>query len=117
MSDDPSLGAAYALQSPDENLKLYARWAESYDTSFVAENDYVLHLAVAKAFAALGRGPVLDIGAGTGICGAALRTLGVSPVDGTDISTEMLAEADAKQVYRRAVWGDILAGLDEAEGA
>jgi len=116
MSDDPDLASAYALQSPDDNRALYARWAGSYDAGFVAENDYVLHLAVAEAFAAAGRGPVLDIGAGTGLCGAALHALGVGPVDGTDLSPEMLAQAEAKGAYSTLFPGDILAGLDIEAG-
>lgn len=116
MSDDPDLSAAYALQTPADNVRLYARWAESYDSGFVAGNDYILHLAVAEAFAAVGRSPVLDIGAGTGLCGAALRALGAEPVDGTDISAQMLGQAEEKGVYRRLFTGDVLAGLDVPDG-
>ncbi len=107
------LHQAYGLKTPDDSRKLYADWAETYDTEFVAENGYVLHLQVARAFAAAGgRGPVLDMGAGTGICGVALSEQGVVPVDGTDISPEMLDQAARKGVYRKLFAGDILAGLD-----
>ncbi|MEL7100274.1 MAG: class I SAM-dependent methyltransferase [Pseudomonadota bacterium] len=117
MSDDPDLASAYALQSADDNRALYARWADSYDTGFVAENDYVLHLAVAEAFAEAGRGPVLDIGAGTGVCGAALHALGCGPVDATDLSHEMLEQAGRKGVYRTLFPGDILKGLEVPTGS
>ncbi|MEO0937561.1 MAG: class I SAM-dependent methyltransferase [Pseudomonadota bacterium] len=116
MRNDPDLAGAYALQTPEDNKRLYARWAESYEAGFVAENDYILHRAVAEAFTENGRGPVLDIGAGTGLCGAALRALGIAPVDGTDISAEMLEQADQKGVYRKTFAGDILVGLDVPDG-
>lgn len=117
MTDDPDLAGAYALQTPEDKVRLYARWAQSYEAGFVAENDYILHLAVAEAFAEIGRGPVLDIGAGTGLCGAALRALRIGPIDGTDISAEMLEQAEKKGVYRNTFAGDILAGLDVPDGA
>lgn len=113
MSDDPRLEKAYGLKTPDDSRKLYADWAESYESDFVAANGYVLHLNVAGAFAgAGGRGPVLDMGAGTGICGEALAERGVGDIDGTDISPEMLDQAAGKGVYRKLFPGDILAGLD-----
>lgn len=117
MTDDPDLAGAYALQTPEDNVRLYARWAKSYEAGFVAENDYILHLAVAEAFAEIGRGPVLDIGAGTGLCGATLRALRIGPIDGTDISAEMLEQACGKGVYRETFTGDIIAGLDVPDGA
>jgi predicted TPR repeat methyltransferase len=116
MTDDERLKQAYALKTPDDSRKLYADWAESYDSDFVAANGYILHRNVADAFAeAGGRGPVLDMGAGTGICGEALAALGVEDIDGTDISPEMLDQAARKGVYRRLFPGDILAGLDVAD--
>lgn len=63
----------------------------------------------AKAFAV--RGPMLDIGAGTGLLGQALVELGLGPVDGTDISPEMLGEAGLKGCYRHLFAADINEGL------
>ena len=116
MTDDPSPDKAYDLKTPADSVALYRAWAETYDSGFVADHGYELHLRVAEAFgAAGGKGPVLDVGAGTGLCGAALHTAGVGPVDATDISAEMLEQAAAKSVYRTLFVGDILAGLDAAE--
>lgn len=113
MSKDARLRQAYSLKTPDDSRDLYADWAATYDSEFVAENGYVLHLQVADAFAAAGgRGPVLDMGAGTGLGGVALDGHGVGVIDGTDISPEMLEKAADKGVYRRLFAGDILAGLD-----
>lgn len=101
MDKEPSLDSAYGLKTPDDNRALYRAWAETYDSDFVAAMDYQLPVAVAGAFAAVGRGPILDVGAGTGAVGALLRANGVGPVDGTDLSPEMLAVAGRSGAYRR----------------
>lgn len=122
MSDDLSLAAAYALESPDDNRRLYDAWAESYDRDFIEAERYVYPRLVASALAERGgRGPVLDIGCGTGIGGVELGLLGIGPVDGVDISPEMLTVARRKQVggvsvYRSLVVGDLTAGLAMADG-
>ena len=110
--DEPSLDAAYALQTPQDSVRLYGDWAPDYDSGFAAEQDYQLHAHVARAFhRAGGQGPVLDVGAGTGLCGEVLARLGVGPVDGIDISPEMLAMAQSKKVYRRLTVADLYAGV------
>ena len=108
----PGLSDAYALQTPSDSKRLYAGWASSYDQDFAAGQDYLLPGLTAKAFAAAGgKGPVLDVGAGTGLCGAALQALGVGPVDAADISPEMLAEALRKDAYRDVIEADLLDGI------
>jgi len=108
----PDLDAAYSLKTPDDSVRLYADWAEDYDSNFVAAEDYRLHIHTARAFAgAGGEGPVLDVGAGTGICGAVLADLGIGPLDALDISPEMLAQAGDKGLYRRLVEADMTQGL------
>lgn len=117
MADDPDLDRAYALQTPADSVRLYRDWADTYDSDFAAANHYILHAEVARHYAVMGGfGPVLDVGAGTGLCGAALRAHGIGPVDGTDISPEMLGAAGQKDVYRHLFQGNILDGLD-APGA
>ena len=118
MTDRPTLDAAYGLQGPDDNRRLYAGWAQSYDSDFAAAMGYLLPGAVAQAFVqAGGAGPVLDLGAGTGLCGAALRALGIGPVEATDFSDEMLAVAAGKGLYARLFAGDMTKGLPVADGA
>lgn len=108
----PDLNAAYGLQTPDDNRRLYAEWAGDYDESFAAREDYQLPMHTARAFvAAGGQGPVLDVGAGTGLCGAVLSGLGVGPIDATDISAEMLAQAMRKDIYRDAIEADLNLGI------
>lgn len=109
---EPGLNAAYNLKTPDDSRKLYADWAQSYDSGFAADHDYQLHLHTARAFVdAGGQGPVLDVGAGTGLAGEILANLGAGPVDATDISEEMLNVAERKDVYRDLFVADLLEGL------
>jgi SAM-dependent methyltransferase len=113
----PNLSDAYALHSPEDSRKLYADWAADYDQTFATAEDYQLHFHTAQAFrAAHGRGPVLDVGAGTGLCGAVLADMGIGPIDATDISDEMLGRAEAKDIYRDLIAANLLDGLPVAPG-
>ncbi len=112
---------AYAVGTPDDNRDLYARWAATYESMFVADNGYVYHLGVVGSFvdaASDGDDPVLDVGCGTGLVGVALRATGLWTVDGLDLSAEMLREAQVKvsgegdPVYRHLHEGDLTATLD-----
>lgn len=109
---DPDLGGAYALRTPEDHRRYYAAWAARYDADFAARMAYRLPDLVAAAYAAAGgAGPVLDVGAGTGLLGVALAARGIGPVDGVDLSPEMLAAARAKGCYRRLAQADLTAGL------
>lgn len=108
----PNLHTAYSLETPEDHKELYAEWAGDYDETFAAREDYQLHIHTARAFvAAGGQGPVLDVGAGTGLCGAVLAGLGVGPIDATDISAEMLDQAMRKDIYRDAIEADLNQGI------
>ena len=78
----PSLDLAYSLKSVQDNLELYSAWAEDYDQDFASKMDYILPDRVAKTFQDVGgEGPILDVGAGTGLAGYALAKLGLTPID------------------------------------
>lgn len=112
MSKKPDLSSAYALETPEDSRRLYAEWAGDYDAGFAAREDYQLHIHTARAFVnAGGQGPVLDVGAGTGLCGTILADLGVGPIDATDISAEMLDQAMRKDIYRDAIEADLNDGI------
>lgn len=118
MAVKPSLDGAYALRTPDDSVELYGQWAETYDSDFARNSDYILHEHVARHFVNIGGfGPVLDVGAGTGLCAAALRARGVEPIDGTDISADMLRVAAGKDIYRATRVENILNGLAAPDGA
>ncbi|KAK3598313.1 hypothetical protein CHS0354_029222 [Potamilus streckersoni] len=46
---------------------------------------------------------ILDVGAGTGLCGVELRKLGFKNIDGLEPSKKMMAEAMEKDVYDRYI--------------
>lgn len=109
----PDLDNAYSLKTPDDSRQLYGDWAETYDETFAEAMDYAAPRIVAQAFVdAGGAGPVLDFGCGTGLVGEHLARAGIGPVDGLDLSPEMLGVARRKGVYRDLIEGNILAGLD-----
>ncbi len=109
----PSLDGAYGLKTPDDSISLYGEWSETYDETFAQASGYQLPKAVAHAFVSAGGvGPVLDVGAGTGLVGVALQDAKVSEIDGVDISALMLAEAALKDCYENLFEGDMTQSLD-----
>lgn len=104
---ETGLKAAYDLRTPDDSRRLYRQWAGTYDTTFVADQRYEYPARIAALFAANGGdGPVLDVGCGTG---AVAEALGARPVDGVDISPEMLDVARTKGLYRSLIEADLTA--------
>ncbi len=110
MSDEAlGLEQAYSVKTPEDNRRLYAKWAATYESSFVDAKQYRYPKAIAQVFddvvPSVTR--VLDIGTGTGLTGMYLSRLRTGLViDGMDISPEMLAQAklktraDGRVVYR-----------------
>lgn len=111
---DDLLTAAYALDGPDANRVLYARWADTYESGFIAPSKYVYREEVVRVFADYGRDQVgqteaiADIGCGTGLAGAALRRLRAVNIDGIDISPQMLQQAASKQHHGTSVYRDLI---------
>ena len=99
---DADLSAALSLTGPEACLALYQAWAASYDSGFAKDMAYLLPAHVAAAFlSAGGQGPVLDVGAGTGLLAQALRDMGFdAPIDAADFSHDMLRRAGEKGIYR-----------------
>ncbi|MEY4901624.1 MAG: hypothetical protein RLZZ190_351 [Actinomycetota bacterium] len=106
MSDEKALGLdeAYSVKTPEDNRRLYAKWAATYESSFVDAKQYRYPKAISEVFNE--RVPtdadevarVVDIGCGTGLTGMYLSHLRPHLfIDGLDISPEMLTEARRKQ--------------------
>jgi len=117
-SEDPlGLDEAYAVETPDDNRQLYAKWAQTYESGFIVAKGYEYHERVADVFVAQERpeGATLDVGCGTGIVGEALRERGVDQIDGVDISTEMLEQAAGKGIYTALIEADLTQGMDVAD--
>ena len=124
-TDEKALGLhdAYSLETPEDNVELYARWAETYDTEFVKSSGYTYPAVIARIYhehAQANDAPILDVGCGTGLVAQELRA---KPsfnqdniaIDGLDISAEMLAIAQSKSVYGNLIEGNILETLEIAE--
>ena len=98
------LDGAYSLKTPEDNRAYYQRCAATYDQDFAAGLGYIYPKAVADVFldlTDLPKGPVCDIGCGTGLVARHLKAK--SPdivIDGVDISADMLAVAADKSLYQ-----------------
>ena len=93
---------AYKLATPSDNVAYYDAFAPSYDSDFVAQMGYQYPKAIADAYrraATPDDRPIADIGCGTGLVAAELGLPDI-PIDGMDISSEMLAVAGRKALYR-----------------
>lgn len=119
-TDPIGLDEAFALDGPEDNRRLYAAWADTYESDFMTSAGYVYHQRVAEVFSqGYATGPVLDVGCGTGVLGQELRGLGIAPIDGIDISVAMLTKASAKAdsdgaVYRDLIEADLTSTIDIA---
>jgi predicted TPR repeat methyltransferase len=84
-------------------VDLYDEWAGTYDSE-LEEADYATPARLAAALAETDTSTetrVLDYGCGTGLSGLALVAQGYTLIDGADVSAQMLAGAEAKQIYGR----------------
>lgn len=108
------LGAVYGLTSPEEAEAFYNGWAADYEQE-LSRNGYVTPQRCAEALAAHAASPwapVAEFGCGTGLGGLALAAAGFECLDGFDISAEMLALAEAKDIYRNLAPLDLSTPLD-----
>ena len=101
-SQSPGLDDAYSVKTPDDNRQLYAKWADTYETIFVATQKYRYPQAISEVFhnviASANISSVVDIGTGTGLTGMYLASLRPNIIiDGIDISPEMLVKAREKK--------------------
>jgi predicted TPR repeat methyltransferase len=113
-----SLDDAYSLKSPEDNQKLYAKWADTYESDFVENQGYEHPRVIAEIFHS--KVPevnsVIDIGTGTGLVGFNLSNIrnGIN-IDGVDISKEMLDVARKKGIYRNLYIRDLTKAVSGTE--
>src|SRR5690625_3288520 len=119
MTEDNRLNRAFSLKTPQDSVRLYRDWADSYDETFADAFGYIAPREVAAAFRAAAESqpggsvePVLDIGAGTGLLAAELAGF---TIDADDISPEMLEVAKAKGLYRNCILADLTQKLPIAD--
>ncbi|MGE4247403.1 MAG: class I SAM-dependent methyltransferase [Parvibaculaceae bacterium] len=108
---------ARALGSAEDAVRHYRDWARDYDRDVFERLRFTGTLRIAELLsmhAGERKGPVLDLGCGTGRLGAELKMLGFSPVDGLDLSPDMLTVAQGRKIYREAIAADLMAPLPVA---
>ncbi len=89
------------LTDSTEIARRYDDWAATYDHELVNEWNYDAPGIAAGLIADRGiTGPVLDVGCGTGLTGAALASVGIFTIDGVDISEVSLRAARTRGIYR-----------------
>lgn len=112
------LDQVYQVIGNDAVETLYDKWAETYDKE-LASVGYATPGRVAAALAQFlteRDALILDFGCGTGLSGEALRDVGFTSFDGTDLSAEMLKVAERKRVYRKLWQTEADAPLSFKEG-
>ena len=104
------LDDAYSLKTPKDSIKLYKKWAETYDKDFALSSDYLSPQKISNFFlkhSKVSDTPILDLGAGTGLVGNFLNIKGKKEIIGIDISAEMLHQAKLKKCYSSLIEADV----------
>ena len=104
------LDDAYSLKTPEDSIKLYKKWAQTYDKDFAFSSDYLSPQKISNFFIKHSKDtdtPILDVGAGTGLVGEFLNIKGKKEIIGIDISSEMLHQAKLKECYSSLIEADI----------
>ena len=119
MNDKTYLDNVYDLDTSEKTRAFYDDWSATYDEE-VAENGYATPGRAAEALAGFVEDlaePMMDLGCGTGVSGAAFRAAGFSTLDGTDFSPQMLKRAESKGIYRTLLKGNLSDPMPFADGA
>jgi predicted TPR repeat methyltransferase len=107
-------------QSPAPGItKLFDGYAGRFDEHLQGKLGYRVPEMLARAIADTRPAhllDVLDLGCGTGLCGAALRPL-ARTLRGVDLSPAMVEKAQARGVYDEVILGEMLAPLRDRAGA
>jgi len=101
---------AYSVKTPEDSIKLYKKWAKTFDKDFALNSNYVSHIKISSFFKKYAKNtdaPILDVGAGTGLVGEYLYKMGHKKIIGIDISPEMLEQARFKGCYSSLVEADV----------
>ncbi len=101
---------AYSLKTPQDSIKLYKKWANTYDKDFALSSNYVSPNKICDYFKKYSEDidtPILDVGAGTGLLGELLYKEGIKDIYGIDISSQMLSQAKKKKCYSKLVVADL----------
>jgi trans-aconitate methyltransferase len=111
MSED-RIARARSITSAGEAAEVYADWAATYDEDVFGRLGFIGSARIAELLVAHlpdRTMPVLDLGCGTGAVGVRLAELGVTTIDGVDLSPEMVAVAEQTGAYRTLMVADLTA--------
>ena len=101
---------AYSLNTPEDSIQLYKKWAKTYDKDFALYSNYISPKKISIFFNKYAKKtdiPILDVGAGTGLVGEFLYETGNKKIIGIDISSEMLEQAKIKGCYSSLMEADV----------
>ncbi len=102
-------------KAPDAYVEtLFDQHAEVFDRMLVDDLGYAVPLMVRQALLDHAPGPyrrMLDLGCGTGLSGGAMRDM-AAHITGTDISENMVAMADEREVYDDLYVGEAVAFVE-----
>jgi predicted TPR repeat methyltransferase len=118
VSDDP-FARARAIGGVDDAAAVYRDWAATYDDDVFGRLGFTGSARIAELLVrhlADPTVPVLDLGCGTGAVGRRLAELGVTTVDGVDLSPEMLAVAEQTAAYQELRVVDLTAATVDLGG-
>ena len=104
------LNDAYSLKTPEDSIKLYKKWAKTYDLDFANISGYLSPKKISSFYIKFAKNndtPIIDLGAGTGLVGELLNENKKKEIIGIDISSEMLNEAKQKNCYSSLIEADI----------
>src|SRR5687768_3661050 len=82
----------------------YTEWSKTYDAKMIDLLDRPL---LERMKIDWKQKTVLDMACGTGRVGAWLASQGASPIDGVDLTPDMLDQARQKNIYRRLELADV----------
>ena len=106
---------AYQLDNAEDMVAFYRKWAEDYDRQMLDKLGYTSPSSIAQKLAAHLPDPdaqILDLGCGTGLTCRLLAERGYRQLDGVDLSSDMLAVARQRGIYRKLIEADITQPLD-----
>jgi predicted TPR repeat methyltransferase len=126
LTEDDIFGATLKLAFlgdiavPDQPPSIYVErlfddYAARFETSLVDKLGYDVPAKLARMIAATGRHYALaaDLGCGTGLMGPQIRAM-ASRLEGFDLSQNMLAKAEEKQVYDHLAQADLSLPKEES---
>ncbi len=102
MSKEDRLKWIYSSKNNEELAERYDEWAESYDQELEEDYGWQIPQLMAEELSGITtkKARILDAGAGTGLVGQFLGSLGYSNLVAMDLSSEMLNKAREKDVYQ-----------------